>query len=422
MVIDGLERAVRDLDGPTASLRAAMGGVAEGPSPHLESLGLVLTTACNLNCSYCYQERAAPRAIPWEVASKALDLLASVGHRRPAVTLFGGEPLLEFGLLQRAIRHAETGWEGPVRPSFRVTTNGTLLSEDILDFFEDHAVATTVSFDGVPAAQRLRGPETFETVDQILSRLTRQRQEYASGKLEVRITVSSANLPHLTRSVRYLVSGGIRTISLSPVVTHDSGWSPEMTDLLHRQLEAVADVCAAAIRGGELVPVSNLRRPRTVRSRRRKDLPMCGATRGRRVVVDVDGSCYGCSLFIGSVQRSPRGLLADCARVMNLGHLESIRAARGRTKLAREIRSVRPFFNKESKRSSVGRCRDCGFLTECVVCPAAIGYAEANLDADFIPELQCAFNRAVLQARHRLWAEAGDPAAGSDSRRDRSSA
>lgn len=132
---------------------------------------------------------------------------------------------------------------------------------------------------------------------------------------------------------------------------------------------------------------------------------MCGAVRGQRMVVDIDGRCYGCSLFVESLQHPPSGLLKQCSESMDIGCIDDPRLFDRLSKYGATIRTMRPFMNKEEKRSSLAHCGECDYLTQCIVCPASIGYAVENLDPDFVPSFQCAFNLAVSRTRNRLSAE-----------------
>ena len=49
-----------------------------------------------------------------------------------------------------------------------LTTNGTLLGDDLLAFLADHDVRLDISFDGVLAAQEVRGAGSFPTLDRLL--------------------------------------------------------------------------------------------------------------------------------------------------------------------------------------------------------------------------------------------------------------
>ena len=66
------------------------------------------------------------------------------------VTFFGGETLLNFSAAadNRVDYAKRKAAEAGKRVDFSLTTNATLLTEDIVDFLAEHRVGVTVSIDG----------------------------------------------------------------------------------------------------------------------------------------------------------------------------------------------------------------------------------------------------------------------------------
>ena len=104
--------------------------------PPIRKVELFLTEDCNLLCDYCFvATKKAGRQMFWEVARKAIDFLLTQSRDAPDIdiTFFGGEPLLELSLMRRIAEYVERR----ARPlgkevHYAVTTNGTLMSEEIL--------------------------------------------------------------------------------------------------------------------------------------------------------------------------------------------------------------------------------------------------------------------------------------------------
>jgi uncharacterized protein len=94
---------------------------------------LMQTAACNLACTYCYQnaqptgEHMAPQ-VEEQTLSWLEDRLVKLGSRRLALTFFGGEPLLRKDAMKRFARAAARmcGRLG-VSFDFGMITNGTML-------------------------------------------------------------------------------------------------------------------------------------------------------------------------------------------------------------------------------------------------------------------------------------------------------
>lgn len=122
---------------------------------HLNHLILQVTQNCNLRCSYCiysggYNTRTHNnKRMTWEMAKAGIDYLVSHSQLAGDLTVgfYGGEPLLEFELIKSVVGYIESEYVGR-RFSYVITTNGTLLNDEIIDFLEEKQVFLTFSLDG----------------------------------------------------------------------------------------------------------------------------------------------------------------------------------------------------------------------------------------------------------------------------------
>jgi uncharacterized protein len=116
---------------------------------------LQVTQSCNLRCSYCvysggYKQRGhSQKQMSLDVAKKSIDYL--IGHSKDSslitVGFYGGEPLLRFDMIKECVEYADKSAEGR-KVKYGITTNGTLLSDDIIEYFVAHDFAVTISLDG----------------------------------------------------------------------------------------------------------------------------------------------------------------------------------------------------------------------------------------------------------------------------------
>lgn len=121
----------------------------------LQSITLQVTQQCNLRCKYCtysgsYVNRShADKMMNISTAKKAIDFF--IGHSQNSkilnVGFYGGEPLLAFNIVKESIKYAVEKAEGK-KITFNITTNATLLREDIVEFFEEYDVDLMISLDG----------------------------------------------------------------------------------------------------------------------------------------------------------------------------------------------------------------------------------------------------------------------------------
>ena len=354
---------------------------------------VVLTAACNLRCSYCYQNAKHSSQMEWATLKAAIKLLRGSRRRKAELVFYGGEPLLEFALIRRAVRRLERRPPRKARVDYAIITNGMLLGAEQIDFLDRHRFGIQLSFDGVPEAQALRGPGSFDRIDSTLKYLGRHHPRILEDKLRVAITVLPDTACHLADSFEYLVDRGVRDIVLSPLSTHDPDWSPGRIEKLDADIFQLYRSSLQHHRRTGRVPVRSFRRGRSGSTKRDPGKPraMCGVGRAEHLTVDVDGEVHGCATFAGSYQEFPGDSLLGRLEALSLGSVRSEGIADAVAAYPGEVRRAEIFSNKQDKFSSYGKCRDCRFLDTCRICPTSIGHIEGNFDPRRVPDFYCAF-------------------------------
>lgn len=120
-----------------------------------------LTNQCNLRCVYCYAGDKIRRAMTREIADAGIDLTLSEARKKAVTHLdigfMGGEPLLEAGLLchiaDRIRKEAKD-----CQVSFKVSTNGTMLHDDLLNELLSRGIFISLSLDGPPQVMDAQRP------------------------------------------------------------------------------------------------------------------------------------------------------------------------------------------------------------------------------------------------------------------------
>ncbi|MCK4510545.1 radical SAM protein, partial [bacterium] len=363
---------------------------------------LILTTRCNLGCDYCYQRVRRPRTMEWSTAGAAADLALSLPGRGTELTFYGGEPLLEFELLRRVVEHTECVRDPDEKVKYWVVTNGTLITDEVADFFAEHDFKVVLSFDGVREAQDHRGEGTFDTLDRVLDSLRDQHPGYFKRAVELSVTVPPTAVPFIGRSIDYLLQKGVGEIVLAPVMTPGPGWDDGCLRELNAQFERVlASSLEHLDRTGE-VPLLLYSGTGMSSAPLTTSRGMCGIVDGNSWAVDVDGTVSGCALFAPSIQTYGSGLLRECRPTLVLGHVADRDLAGRMAAFSRDIAGLPLFTEREKKYSSTRRCADCRYFDACVICPASIGFIEGNADPHRVPDYYCAFNYASLATRDRF--------------------
>ena len=166
---------------------------------NLEQLVLSVTEECNFRCGYCiysgrYEGRRthSSNSMDFYVAKKAIDEYAKNCQRPPVISFYGGEPLLEAGLIERVVEYAKEKFDGKVR--FSVTTNGSLLSE-VSDFLIRNNFVVYISLDGPPSIhnkyRRFKdGRESFTDILENLKIIMEKDPDYYKRNVCFNVTIS----------------------------------------------------------------------------------------------------------------------------------------------------------------------------------------------------------------------------------------
>lgn len=167
------------------------------------TLHLLLNEKCNFHCKYCYSAQGRSTAeLTMEQIRPMLDYFLSGSRKavkeRTVMFMGGGEPMLSWSLLKEATHYAEqVAHEQGVNVHLSLTTNGSIMDEQMLTFLKEHQFTVQISFEILPDVQRKqRG--TYERVAENLKRLT----ELGINNY-VRSTITAENVDRIPEMVDY---------------------------------------------------------------------------------------------------------------------------------------------------------------------------------------------------------------------------
>ncbi len=122
----------------------------------MSTMILQLTMQCNMRCKYCFYSDKYPQTdnysnttMSYKVIKESLDFFIEHSYSCPQKTLgfYGGEPLLEVDKIYFAINYIKEHCKNS-NINFSITTNATLLNEEIIDFLVKNNFILQLSLDG----------------------------------------------------------------------------------------------------------------------------------------------------------------------------------------------------------------------------------------------------------------------------------
>lgn len=198
---------------------------------YIKALCLNVIHDCNLRCKYCFADEGeyngCRKPMSAEVGKRAIDyVLENSGNiKNIEVDLFGGEPLMVFDTIKEIVDYAKEKdklYNKNIR--FTMTTNATLLNDEIIDYIDKNMGNIILSIDGRKEVNdnvriRVDGSGCYDrilpNIKKMVDRRDPSKQYYARG------TFTRENTDFF-EDVMALANEGFSEISIEPVVLPDS--------------------------------------------------------------------------------------------------------------------------------------------------------------------------------------------------------
>jgi uncharacterized protein len=312
---------------------------ATTPFP-LTTAVLNVTNQCNLSCGYCYEysedkivdttNGAQPKFMTDETARQSIDLLfresgeVEVVH----VSFFGGETLMNYPVLSRAVPYAKAQAEAHgKRVEFNLTTNATLLNTKMIEFLAEEDISVTVSVDGPRDMQdRFRVfHDGSGSYDVMLPRVRELLQRHRSRPIGARVTLTSqvndilGIYQHLTEEI------GFQEVGFAPVTTspgRDHALDESGFDQMVTQFKSLADEFLRAALAGQHHGFSNVSETLGEIHKGVSKAYPCGAGLGL-IGVATGGDVALCHRFAGSDEHNLGSVAGGLDREAQQAFLES---------------------------------------------------------------------------------------------------
>lgn len=276
----------------------------------IKAVDFHVTHNCNMRCKYCYGLNESvdylrnAHDMNVQTAHDAVDFLAK--HADPKqglnIVFFGGEPLTNFPVIRETVRYAKRVFEEQEkRLSFSITTNGTIMSDEILDLMNVEKFSIMVSLDGPKQVQDILRPmrdgqSSYDRVIPNIQLLLKSR----NGRVTSRATICSINTD-LVALAKHSKDVGFAHAVLSPeskVLTHE--YQNNLRAIMSSYEKLTDHIVASCVEGTPHI-VEPFRQLLLTLFVNEKRLYPCWAGR-TYVAVSPTGDIYPCHRFMGDAK------------------------------------------------------------------------------------------------------------------------
>lgn len=204
---------------------------------------LNLTQRCNLKCRYCFVHQQ-PKEMTYETAKDAVDFYARnavLEATEPQVTFFGGEPMLKYEEIIKPLIEYIRSTYGDYNIS--ITTNGTLLNEEVYEFFKENDVGMLLSLDGMKEIQDYNRPYhsgrgSFDDID-----IKMHLKYYPGGTFRATVDPDTVHLLY----ENYLWGEGQGFTNCSFIINANTEWTKEKILVFKGEIDKVTNHIKNAI-------------------------------------------------------------------------------------------------------------------------------------------------------------------------------
>ena len=266
---------------------------------------LMVTHACNLNCTYCYESHKKNAYMDVNLAKEIILKEAqfvkdSHDFDEMEIDFMGGEPFMNFPLIKEIVEWLEGGVIHVPYICF-ATTNGTLLTDEIKNWLRQHkdTINLGASYDGNTEMQSTnRGTDKYNIDLAFFNELWSHQS--------LHMTISKETLSNLAEGVLDIQNKGYK---IEGALAEGVDWKIEDAITYREQLSILKN---AYLKNSALTPFNRLTRYVDVfysSDTKKVQEKWCGTGKAM-ATYDIDGKKYGCHMFT-PVVLGDKAILSD---------------------------------------------------------------------------------------------------------------
>ncbi|AKA71987.1 thioether cross-link-forming SCIFF peptide maturase [Clostridium scatologenes] len=194
---------------------------------YIKALCLNVAHDCNLRCKYCFADegdyKGCRELMSAEIAKKAIDFVIKKSGPRKNIEVdwFGGEPLMALNVIKEVMEYTKEQKKVHNKNiRFTMTTNATLLNDEIMDYLDKNMGNIILSIDGRKEVNdkvrvRVDGTGSYDSILPKIKKMVQMRDK--SKQYYARGTFTRWNTDFF-EDIKFMADQGFDEISIEPVV------------------------------------------------------------------------------------------------------------------------------------------------------------------------------------------------------------
>jgi uncharacterized protein len=277
----------------------------------VKALCLNVAHDCNLRCKYCFADegeyKGCRKLISAEVGKKAIDFVIKNSGPRKNIDrdLFGGEPLMVFNTIKEIVDYAREQQKIHNKNiRFTMTTNATLLNDEIMEYIDKQMGNIVLSIDGRKSVNdkvrvRVDGSGSYDKILPKIKAMVEKRDK--SKQYYVRGTFTRENTDFF-EDVKHFADLGFDEVSVEPVVLpsdHELSLREEDLPEIYKQYDKLYDYLLEKRKANENFKFYHFNIDLQGGPCVYKRISGCGAGH-EYLAITPDGDIYPCHQFVGN--------------------------------------------------------------------------------------------------------------------------
>lgn len=350
---------------------------------------LNLTHSCNLKCRYCFVHQN-PETMTLETAKKAVKfILENKNVDIPSINFFGGEPTICWdSVIVPLVEWVRD--ELKVLFTFGMTTNGTLLNDERMDWMKKYDVGMLFSIDGDKETQDYNRSDSFDLIANKIDRIAKDFNP------TFRSTVIPPTCHNVFHNIEFAIEHGFKSFFIVPNTYEE--WEEDKWNILKQEVRKYSDYYINCYKNGEIPitfsliensfkDIKRINNSITNNIFRNCSCTRCGLGCGGYVSIHPNGNIYGCQEMTSSDDNV--FLIGDIYRGLD----------------EKKIENLKSLYKPEDIEGD--DCKHCKLNRICNGSCIANNYI-INEDINKVPKTQCMWNRFVLDESIYIANQLGD--------------